>query len=376
MDSTAHFDGRVYKILLEEGYNYESGSGGTVAFFPLYPLLGRLVAGLTGLSAVMSLILVSYGCLLAAYAVFGRYLSVRKTEETQPELPRPELSQEDTRSSPRRWDVSSWQGYAFLSLALWPTTFFFRMAFTESLFLLLALLSLYAIERQWPLIFIAGIMGVASASRPVGVALVLPLALHVMRQRSSARQRVEALAYLLPIACSGLIVYMAYLDFKFDDALAFAKAHDSFRMRGQVPLKEKLLALLSWEPVWGVYDPSQPGYWARFDPPNPLLNWKFMNPIYFGVGVLSTGWGWWRRWLTEYELALAVPLLAIPYLTRGFEMCMHSQARYASVVFPTYIVMGHLLVRVPEWVRGVTLMILGGGLFVYSALFAAGYEIY
>ena len=190
LDSMARFDGRAYKSVLEDGYSYAPSSGGTVAFFPLYPLLGRLVVWSTGLSAVMSLVIVSYGCLLATYAIFDAYLSVRKTSSRPAKLSHASSSQDNERPSVLRERVLSWswRDCALLSLALWPTTFFFRMAYTESLFLMLALLSLYAIERQWPLALIAGIVGVATASRPVGVALVLPLTLYVMRQRFSLWQ--------------------------------------------------------------------------------------------------------------------------------------------------------------------------------------------
>jgi len=46
-----------------------------------------------------------------------------------------------------------------LALGLFPTTFFFRAAYSEALFLLLIVLVLYGLERAWPYLLIALIIG-------------------------------------------------------------------------------------------------------------------------------------------------------------------------------------------------------------------------
>ena len=60
--------------------------------------------------------------------------------------------------------------YTVLALALFPTSFFMRMVYTESLFLFLVLLTFVAMQRNWPLAVIAVIAGTATATRSVGVA--------------------------------------------------------------------------------------------------------------------------------------------------------------------------------------------------------------
>ena len=57
------------------------------------------------------------------------------------------------------------------------------MAYTEALFLFLTILCLYGMERRWPLVVIALLIGLTTAARLVGVALIPPFILHVCALR-------------------------------------------------------------------------------------------------------------------------------------------------------------------------------------------------
>ena len=82
-----------------------------------------------------------------------------------------------------------------------------------------------------------------------------------------------------------------------------------------------------------------------------------------------------RRWLTSYQILLAVRLLAIPYVTRAYEFTMQSQGRFAAVVFPVYIVLGQLLARLPTAVAVALLALSGFLMAAYAALFATGHAL-
>ena len=69
--------------------------------------------------------------------------------------------------------------FVLLALGLFPPTLFMRMAYSESLFLFLTVLAMYGMERNWRLWGIAAVVGLATATRFTGVALLLPLAMHV-----------------------------------------------------------------------------------------------------------------------------------------------------------------------------------------------------
>jgi hypothetical protein len=120
-----------------------------------------------------------------------------------------------------------------------------------------------------------------------------------------------------------------------------------------------------------------PGYWRHFDgAASALFSLQFANPIYFVGAVALVAAGAWKKWLDSCEILLSVALLAIPYVSKGYEMGMVSQGRYAAVVFPVYIVMGQLLARLPATVAMVLLILSGVMMGIYAALFAANYMIF
>ena len=101
-----------------------------------------------------------------------------------------------------------------------------------------------------------------------------------------------------------------------------------------------------------------------------------MNPIYFVGTAALVGAGAWKRWLTRYEILVSVPLLLIPYVTKGFDNGMLSHGRFAAVVFPAYIVVGHLLAKLPREVA-ISLLALSGFLMgIYAAEYAAGKQFF
>jgi len=379
LESLARIDGQNYKLVADEGYSYLPGVGSSVAFFPAYPLAARWLARVTGIATVPAQLIVSNAFGLAAFVLAAAFLRRRVVGLRRP------WSDSATADTTRRTGggglagggertLSSASSYALLAMGLLPTTFFFRVAYTESMFLCLAILALYAIACDWPVLSVALVAGLATAVRPVGVALLVPLCWYVWKQSRSRSQAVRRLAYIVPLGCWGLLAYVGFQYWKFHQPFAFALTQTYHRMRPMATSTEKWLSLLSWEPIRDTYDRSSPGYWQALNPaPSRLFSLEFANPIYFVGTAALIALGAWRRWLTSYEFLLAVPLLAIPYFTRAYEMRMLSQARFAAVVFPVYIVLGHLLARLPLVVAGALLALSGLMMGIYSALFAAGY---
>ena len=68
-------------------------------------------------------------------------------------------------------------------------------------------------------------------------------------------------------------------------------------------------------------------------------------------------------------------LLLIPYITRSYEMCMLSQGRFMAVVFPIYLVMGHILSRIPGPYAAMVVGLSEFYFAVYTIHFAAGYPL-
>jgi hypothetical protein len=367
-------DGKWYKQIAVEGYHYDPEARSNVAFFPIYPLLGRAVMTITGLRAEVALLIVSNLSLLAALAVLAFYIRDR-----YPEAP-PELSD-----------------YASLAAVLFPTGCFFRLTYSESTCFLLIVLAMYAMQRRWPLWAIALIVGLATASRAVGIALLGPFTIHLCTagaahcetqtskyasvryspSYSRALLTLRRLAAYLPIACWGAAAFLGYQFWAYGDSFAVFRAHDHWGVRGAAPALDKALALATFDPIRSVYDSRSPAFWAASDIHGaPWFSLLFANPIFFAAGISLLAIGGWRRWLSLQEISLAVLLILIPYVTRAYDMSMGSTGRFVAVVFPIYQVAGHLFLRLRGPLVALAAALSGFFLATYAALYASGYLIF
>jgi hypothetical protein len=366
----AAWDGQWYAQISRQGYSYDPKRPSSVAFYPAYPLAARGVMFVTGLPAEAALLLVSHVSLLAATVVFAAYANERFCPTTAHPFPGPLRKEAGARGSAAAY--SPWV------LALFPTTFYFRMALTESLFLLLAVLTLYGIQRRWPLLVIAAIVGLATATKLVGAVLALPLFLETWKRSPSVIVAFSRMSVLLPIALWGISTYVAYQAWVFDAPFAFVQTQDHWTRREFAPDAWSVFAgLVTFEPVRAVYDPQSICYWARRPPSdNPWLNMVFANPLYFQLTGALLLVGAWRKWLTRHELLIGALLWFIPYALQGYRTCMVSQARFASVVFPAYLVIGQMLARLPTWLSAAILVFSGSLMVIYAAMFSSWYWYY
>lgn len=351
----APWDGVWYRRIVQDGYTYDPHAMSTVAFFPLYPTSCWVVKTITGLHIEYAMLLTSHLYLAAAFVVFVEYLKGRT----------PELSSRE-------------QTQTLLAFALFPTTFYWRMSYTESSFLLTALLAMLGMQRNWRPIWIALLVGLVTSSRTVGVSLLLPFGWHLWSESRSWGRFVGRAVWLLPVACWGLIGYMAFQWVKFDDPLAFVRTQAHWQ-EWNVPKEwwRKAWAYLSLEPFWQVYLSDCPCYWGN-DPPQgkPYINMQFANPFFVMFTWLVVGYGVRRQLLTTREGLMSLGLLAIPYITHSYRCCMASEGRYAAVVFPFYIMLGHWLSRCPAAVSGLIYVVSAVYLGICSAMFVSWYWFY
>jgi hypothetical protein len=348
------FDGKWYRGITADGYKFDPKRHSNIAFFPLYPLAARGIMLLTGCSSSWAMLLVAHASLVAAFVFLHAYARCRYPTDSE-----------------------TLAGCILIAFAFLPATFFFRMAYSEALFVLITLVALMAMERRWPIVAVALTVGLVTATRPVGVALVPVFLLYLwQRQPRPVPFLLRSLA-LTPLACAGILAYMGYQYLKFGQPLAFALTQEHWDQQLHVPLLEKLRSLATLEPFWGPLVPSSPFYWERFEGhDNPFFSLLFLNPIAFAGTAVLTAVGWWKRWLNSREILLAVGLLLIPYVTRGYEMSMQGGARFAAAVVPVYLVAGQLLHRMPRPLAQALIGLCGFFLGAYAALFAAGYRLF
>lgn len=358
-------DGRWYKQIASEGYRYNSLERSNVAFFPVYPLIVRFVAAITGARAEIVLVAVSNVSFLAALVILAIYARERRAGSS-----------------------ASLPEYTLLACALYPPSLFFRLAYSESTFLLISLVAMYAIVRRWPLWLIAITVAIGTAARPVGIALVAPFAIHLVRTSESVNWSHTAIAprrasclmralIYIPLSCVGLAAFIGYQYAVFHEPFAAFKIQQHWRVGAEISWGEKVVALVTMEPLWVVYSARSEVFWAIRDTHGiALLSLQFANPIFFvgAAALIFLGARW--HWLSAEEVAFATFLLLIPYLTRAAENGMGSMGRFTAPAFPIYMVAARLLEKLPAPHAALILATSSCLMAANAALYATGYAVF
>lgn len=147
------WDGEWYFRIAERGYL--SADDPAVRFFPLFALLGRALGWLVG--SELGLIVVANGAALVAGAALY-HLTLQETGDRQT------------------------AGNATRLLAIFPSAFVLVLAYSEGLFLALAIATVLSLRagRWWTAVLLAFLAGL---TRPVAGFLALPALLHVFQNR-------------------------------------------------------------------------------------------------------------------------------------------------------------------------------------------------
>jgi hypothetical protein len=310
----AHWDGAWYSQIAAEGYTNSASS----AFFPLYPLLMRSFAELFGgpLSlGALSLwgVLISLAVLpLALYFIY-HIAEAHCGEQTA-------------------------KG-TVLALCFFPTAFFFNAVYTESLFLALSAGSLWAVRVRKDFLLGCALAAFATATRNVGVFLVVPLAYEWLK---NAREYRWQGAYLV-LAPSGLAAYAAYLWLRFGDLFHFYSAQSYWNRR---PTHLSTLAadvlVEAYESVIAVVGPPPPansvleGLMARLNVATDAYNLLF---LLFAVALLLLGLR-----VLPFSLSAYAFLLVVPAVFFGKpETPLMAFPRYVLMAFPLFITLAVLL---------------------------------
>jgi hypothetical protein len=352
LEMCCRYDGDHFTRIVEQGYRYDPGRASSVAFFPGYPLLARVLVAMIGSSAHVALLVVANASMLAAMIITAAYLRTK----AQPRL------------------TMLW------IMGLWPVGFCFRLAYSDSLFLATVALLMLGWARRWPLTVLALIAGASTGIRAVGVAASAAVLLSVLldHTRGSLRQRLITALAVGPIACWGLLAYMTFQLIEFNTPLAFAQTQrhwSAYHPQHAGPIY-KAMRLAIGEPIWDSYVPGSMRHWTLVGGnANPLHGTAFWNPILFVLAVILMAVGWRRRWLTREETVLGLGLLFIPYVSRADEQSMISHARFAAVVLPAILVFGRMLAQASLFIRCIALALFATFMMMWTALFASGWPL-
>ena len=328
IEPLSRWDTGWYFHIAEDGYFYDGpGVQSAVGFFPAYPALIRLVSFAVR-DTIVAAVLLSFAAGLLGFVVLHRWAAERL----------------DDRSA--WWTVGV--------LVTFPFAYYlFGVAYAESLFLLACVGAFYLLERDH--VLAAGLVGaVATATRPVGVALVIGLAIRAIERRGGLRS-LRWKDPLVLLSAAGIAAFCAYLWWRFDDPLAYTKVKAAAGW-GQDVTARSLLKL---------------DLFRRFDEAGATT--VHMLLVLQGVLTLASlallptvvkrfGWGY---------AAYSLIVIGIPFVSSTDFLAM---GRYLLPAFPIFAAAGALLRDRPN--AGKVLLVVNGALLLFAVnLFARWFLI-
>jgi Dolichyl-phosphate-mannose-protein mannosyltransferase len=330
------YDSGWYLTIARHGYSYtgDNLTQQSVTFYPLYPLLSRLLHNVFGIDYNAAVLLVAN--ISIVLAIIFLYQLVSEDYGKRVAL------------------------YTVTLLSFFPTAFFFSAGYTESLSLLLIVATLWLLKHQRFLLACC-CAGLATGTRSTGVILLLPILWELWRHSSGKPLQLipKAIGYSL-LATSGLWLYMIYLWKKFGSPMVFAENLRAWELGGQ---NNDFVSVLTLRPFFDHLD----DIFYEGPLPNAIDPWIFLA---FFVLLI-----WFRKRISVSYFLFALGVLLLPYVTRsGGSLGFQSFLRYLVLAFPVFIIIADL-VKEKTWAVLTLVGLFGGMLFMYSAMFAQWYWI-
>ncbi len=297
-----HWDTGWYLNIAANGYPQIQST----AFFPLYPLLIRGLTFFIHNSLIPSLIISNVSGLVMLIVFY-------------------QLVQEDfDREQAQR---------TILYISLFPTAISFLVAYTESLFLCLALFSFYQMRNgQW---WIAGLFGFfATLTRSAGVLLLLPFCYEYLRQHTFQLKKLRFDALAIVLFPAGIAAFSTYCYKTLGDPLAFSHAQINWNHYLAAP----------WIGIVGSIQAitNSKGILSYISITNFI---NVMPDLFILVLVILSIVGPWRfkRDYWAYTI-IGIMFYIFPQLfpAHSTEYPIQSMARYMLAVFPAFIVLATL----------------------------------
>lgn len=276
-----NWDGGHYLSIAQFGYEEKF----QYAFFPLYPLLIKAVYFVTQNYLLASLLISIISSFLAIQLLF-------------------DLIRLD-------FDKKIAERVVFV-LLMFPTSFYFLIAYSEGLFFLLTITT-FLFARKGNLLIATTAAALASATRPFGLAVVLGLISYIYFTKGINKKN-----WFVFLSSLGLVFYSAYLYSKMGDPFYFIQAqthwHASFSIPGAAIIHtfKKLIS------------------------PNYLVNnfRDFLDFIFVIFGITMV-YKVWRRLSIDYAIYSTISLI-MPL----FSPTIASVPRFLLTIFPIFVMLG------------------------------------
>lgn len=260
------------------------------AFFPLLPGLIRITSIFTNGNFVLAALLITNIAFLGFLYVFYKLVQKKFTKKIA---------------------INS-----IFTLISFPTAFFGVAVYSESVFLLLASLTLLCLENKKLYLAILT-CALASATRFVGVFLVIPIIWACINPYLGRKRSLDLKVFFLPFSISGLLLYSTYLFLKFKDPFYFLTVESVWQRSFTNPI----LTIYSYLATNIFQKPIN-------DYLDVISTIGFLIALVFGVKKIPKAW-----WLYS--------LLVI--LTPASSATLTSMPRYVFSAFPVFILIAIFL---------------------------------
>lgn len=274
----ANWDGGHFLGIAEEGYKEKY----QFAFFPLYPLLIRLLNQVTG-NYLLAAILISF---------VSTYLGMQLLYKLVLEDFKKEIAEK-----------------TILFLLFFPTSFYFLAAYSEGLFFFLTIATFYFLKKKRLLLATLTVF-LVSATRLVGLAVVVGFLIEIGISQGFNRKNWYTL-----LAPGGFVLYCWFLQTQTGDPFYFIVAEAHWQRLITVPI------FGFWETLKSLV---QPGFIGEHF--NSFLDLLF---AVFGLGLAIRTFRFLPPSYSLYSLfSIGVPL---------FTPSLSSMPRFLLVIFPIFI---------------------------------------
>lgn len=335
------WDGEWYMRIAEKGY---TGLKST-AFFPIYPLMIRMVHSVSGFSYFASAFLVSnisfMFALVFLYRVvkdlFGALISRR----------------------------------TLLFLVVFPSAMFYNVTYTESITLLTTVLFFYLLQKhKWYPAMFAGF--IATGVHDLGVVLAIPAFLYLLKFRYQFSKKIFWIRFFsMSIIGLSLLFYMTFLYFNFGSFMTFVKAQALWDRIPVIPVFNVFVNLAKLALKYYTWD------YRFMTAINGLCTLLF---VLLGLLMFTK-----KKDTLPLDMKLFFALTLFFSITSGAfgnmdtwvtflrSASLASYARFMGVIFPGFIMMARLI-NGRVWIYGTMLAFLIIKLIMLG-MFVAGYSV-
>jgi Gpi18-like mannosyltransferase len=297
LDAWIRWDARWYETIALHGYSFSERAQSSVAFFPLYPLLMRAF-GWLGVGPLIAGIFITLASGLVAACLFYRWAAGRSDQPTA--------------------TTATWL------LLLWPFGFFlYGAVYADALFLALVIGAFLCIEekRVWTAAFLGAL---ATATRPVGPAVILGLLLRQMEIRWRSRTPLRAMDFTPILSAVGLLSYMAFQYWKFGTPFAFLDTQIGWQQ----------------DPGWHVWLKLDFFRSPEFATKMPLA----LLHAALSLTCIALAIPTWRRFGAAYAVYVLL-VVGLPFISSKEFIGL---GRYALAAFPCFLTAASLLANRPR----------------------------